>query len=223
MRSAIVGAILAVVVVTGTITFGASLHTLGVAPGSYGWNWDYELLSGFSGQEDLPQPSDERSSTTTATSAPTRGLPGGRVIDGRPVPSSAPPVSPVATAAAVRSRLDRTDQVVLGVGPVPELHSTPAKPSPSGRPEQAGDTLRIVGTATMPAIGDAGMHKMGTGALFLQGRTRRSTQLNKDNKPDPRPERGPRPHPTSRCEPRRRLAFDSQQINERPTTQRRRR
>ena len=54
-RSAILGAMLAVGVAIATVTFGASLTTLVSHPGLYGWNWDYELLSGYGGQQDLPQ------------------------------------------------------------------------------------------------------------------------------------------------------------------------
>ena len=55
VRSAIIGAVLAIVVVTSTVTFGASLRTLVSRPALYGWNWNYELLAGFSGQENLPR------------------------------------------------------------------------------------------------------------------------------------------------------------------------
>ena len=46
--------VLAVVVVVTSITFGASLSFLVSHPPLYGWNWNYALLSGFSGAEDLP-------------------------------------------------------------------------------------------------------------------------------------------------------------------------
>ena len=55
VRSAIVGAVLALVVVISTLTFGTSLERLVSHPELYGWNWSYQLVSGFSGQEDLPQ------------------------------------------------------------------------------------------------------------------------------------------------------------------------
>ena len=55
VRSAILGAVLAIAVVTATFTFGSSLDTLVSRPALYGWNWNYMLLSGFSGDEDLPQ------------------------------------------------------------------------------------------------------------------------------------------------------------------------
>ena len=54
VRSAILGAALAIVVVVSTLTFGASLHTLVSRPALYGWNWDYEL-SGGGGVGNIPQ------------------------------------------------------------------------------------------------------------------------------------------------------------------------
>ena len=54
VRSAIVGAALAIVVVTGTLTFGASLNHLVSHPSLYGWNWTYELSAG-QGNGDIPQ------------------------------------------------------------------------------------------------------------------------------------------------------------------------
>src|ERR1035438_8700115 len=54
VRSAVLGAVLAVVVLVTTVTFGASLDNLVSHPALYGWNWNYALLSGFAGQEDLP-------------------------------------------------------------------------------------------------------------------------------------------------------------------------
>ena len=56
VRSAILGGVLAVLVVVGTVTFGASLNNLVSHPALYGWKWDYTMLSGFSGDEDLPGP-----------------------------------------------------------------------------------------------------------------------------------------------------------------------
>ena len=54
VRSAILGATLAVMVVLSTVVFGASLNNLVTHPGLYGWNWNYALVSGFAGDEDLP-------------------------------------------------------------------------------------------------------------------------------------------------------------------------
>ena len=49
------GALLAIVVVTGTITFGASLRTLVSHPALYGWNWNDEILT-KGGGGDIPLP-----------------------------------------------------------------------------------------------------------------------------------------------------------------------
>ena len=46
VRSAIVGTLIAVVVVVATVTFGTSLDALVSHPDLYGWNWDYELTGG---------------------------------------------------------------------------------------------------------------------------------------------------------------------------------
>ena len=45
VRSAILGAALAVTVTIATVTFGASLDTLVSHPALYGWNWTYALCS----------------------------------------------------------------------------------------------------------------------------------------------------------------------------------
>ncbi len=54
VRSALLGAVIAVVVVVTSITFGSSLSFLVSHPALYGWNWNYALLAGFSAAENLP-------------------------------------------------------------------------------------------------------------------------------------------------------------------------
>ena len=53
VRSAILGAVLAVVVVIATITFGSSMNTLVSHPALYGWNWSDEI-NGGGGLGDIP-------------------------------------------------------------------------------------------------------------------------------------------------------------------------
>ena len=53
VRSAILGAVLAVIVAVATVTFGASLNSLVSHPRLYGWNWDY-VLSAAGGSGDIP-------------------------------------------------------------------------------------------------------------------------------------------------------------------------
>ncbi len=44
-RWSLLSAVIAMIVVTTTLTFGASLHTLVSQPALYGWNWDYAVQS----------------------------------------------------------------------------------------------------------------------------------------------------------------------------------
>ena len=56
MRSAIVGAALAAIVLIATVTFGASLDHLVSTPRLYGWNWSYALSGGDGGGGgDIPE------------------------------------------------------------------------------------------------------------------------------------------------------------------------
>ena len=55
VRSAIVGTALAMVVVVATVIFAASLDTLVSHPALYGWNWTYELRSGYAGVSNIPE------------------------------------------------------------------------------------------------------------------------------------------------------------------------
>ena len=45
-RSVLIGATIAVAIVTATLTFSSGLHTLVSRPALYGWNWNYALSSG---------------------------------------------------------------------------------------------------------------------------------------------------------------------------------
>ena len=191
IRSAIIGAVLAVVVLTSTLTFGTSLRTLVSHPALYGWNWDYQLLAGFSGQEDLPQPQ------VTALLDHDRYVKawagvyfGGAEIDGHAVAViGGDPESPGRTAAALgaqprRSRPDRARRRRRS----PSCTSTSATRCRVNSGQKQPATLRIVGTATMPTVGDGGsLHTtMGTGAL-LSYRLLPAADRNSQNSPVPGP------------------------------------
>ena len=170
VRSAIVGAVLAVVVVTSTVTFGSSLHALVSRPALYGWNWNYQLLSGFGGQEDMPQ---QQLATLLDHDRYVSAWSGiyfaGASIDGQPVPViGTNPGAPVAPPLLSGHGFDKPDEVVLGASTLAALHKHVGDTVivSSGRSSKS-TTLRIVGTATMPAIGANGNHPtMGTGALL---------------------------------------------------------
>jgi hypothetical protein len=67
VRSAIVGATLAVLVVVTTLTFGNSLRSLISRPALYGWNWNYALVAG-TGVGESRSSRGRNSFPTTATS-----------------------------------------------------------------------------------------------------------------------------------------------------------
>jgi hypothetical protein len=170
VRSAIVGAVLAIVVVTSTVTFGSSLHALVSRPALYGWNWNYELLSGFAGQEDMPQ---KQVATLLDHDRYVSAWSGvyfaGASIDGQAVPViGTNPGAPVAPPLLSGHGFEKADEVVLGASTLATLHKHVGDTVVvSSGMSSKSTTLRIVGTATMPAIGANSNHPtMGTGALL---------------------------------------------------------
>ena len=167
VRSAILGAALAILVVVGTVTFGSSLHTLTARPALYGWNWDYEL-SGGNGGGAIPQ---QLSDTALRADHDVAGWGdvyfGGARIGNLSVPGLAvSPNAPVSPPVLSGHGLDATDQIVLGPATLAALHEhlgATVSVNLGTKPAR----LKIVGTATMPAIGQSGsLHmEMGSGAL----------------------------------------------------------
>ena len=169
-RWALVGAVVAMVVVMATLTFGSSLQTLVSQPRLYGWNWDYAVQSS-DGYGPVPNraitmlASDHTVIATSGVSFVTLEL------DGVEVPVLlANPNAPVSPPVIAGHGLQGPDQVVLGAMTLAGLH------------KQIGDTiemryaptfppraipLRIVGVATLPAIGIAeSLHtSMSVGAI----------------------------------------------------------
>lgn len=169
VRSAIVGAALAIVVITGTLTFGASLDHLVSRPALYGWNWTYELSAG-QGNGDIPQHQVTQLLDHDHDVAAWSGIYFAALqLDRVPVPViGASPKAAVAPPILSGHGFDAADQVVLGTNTLAQLHKrvgdTVVVTGGAGKPTR----LRIVGTATMPTIGVVGdSHPtMGTGALL---------------------------------------------------------
>jgi hypothetical protein len=169
LRSAILGALIAVIVMTATLTFATSLNTLVSHPALYGWNWNYELDTseggGFIPTKEAAQLLDHDHDVAAWTGVYFDSL----RVDGDTIPIiGGTPDASVGPPILSGHRLQANDQIVLGATSLAELH------------KQVGDTvevsygtiakrtpLRIVGTATMPAVGPGlGLHlSMGTGAL----------------------------------------------------------
>ena len=168
-RGTVLAAVVAMIVVTTTLTFGASLHTLVSQPALYGWNWDYAVQSS-DGYGPVPNKAvatlrhDPEVTSSSGVSFATMQL------DGVEVPTLlSDPGSPVAPPVTTGHGLSTKHQIVLGAATLAQLHKrigdtvdlkyVPAYPR---RPIR----LTIVGVATMPAIGIAeGLHtSMGVGA-----------------------------------------------------------
>jgi hypothetical protein len=169
VRSAILGAVLAITVVTGAITFGSSLDTLVSHPALYGWNWNDMLLSGFSGDEDLPQ---HQTTTLLGHDEYVSGFTGvyfyALKIDSQPVPVlGASPGAVVQPPLLSGHGFDNSNQVVLGTTTLAQLHKHLGDTVTVSNGVTNPARLTIVGTATMPAIGTQKQHlEMGTGALL---------------------------------------------------------
>ncbi len=169
-RWALLTAVIAMIVLTTTLTFGASLHTLVSRPALYGWNWD-----------DAVQSSDGYGPVPNKALAVLRHDPAVQSysgiwfatlqLDGVEVPTLlAIPESAVAPPIISGNGLATSRQIVLGAATLAQLHKRIGDtvdlqyvPGYPRRPIR----LTIAGVATMPAIGIAeGLHtSMGTGAL----------------------------------------------------------
>ncbi len=170
VRSVLAGAVLAMIVVAATLTFGASLNYLVSRPALYGWNFSYALYS-TDGWGPFPPSATTPLLRRDRLIAAATGVYFLTVqIDGQTVPAI---LSPVRAAVAPRplrgNGLDGPGQVVLGPATLAELH------------KQVGDEvtvqlgpvirdarLRIAGTAALPALGDTlGIHpSLATGAIL---------------------------------------------------------
>jgi len=172
VRSAVLGAVLAVVVVVTSITFGASLNALVSRPSLYGWNWDYALLSGFSGQENLPAAQTAsllRRDPVVAHFAGVYLLE--VVLDGQGVPALVSrPNAVVGPALLSGHGLQSAHEVVLGTATLAALHKHLGDTVVATGKGSHRTLLRIVGTATLPTIkGSGDSLQMGTGAVVSPG------------------------------------------------------
>lgn len=167
VRSALLGTTLAVLVLMGTITFGASLDSLVSTPRLFGWNWDEALASGGG---DIPG---QQAATLLGHDGSVAAWSGyyfgllridGRlvpVLGGRPGTSVQPPV-------LTGHGLLRPDEVVLGAVTLAQLHTHIGDSVVVSSGTGPTTALRVVGTATMPTLGNGGLEhlEMGTGALL---------------------------------------------------------
>jgi hypothetical protein len=171
VRSALFGAVVAVAIVAATLTFGSSLNTLISHPALYGWNWNYALSS--SSGSVPPQSTSLLNSDPYVKAWSPSSFPNIQ-IDGVTVPVLAMPShSKVSPPLLSGHEVDAGNQIVLGEATMQELHKKigdtviASYGSPHDAPIYLHGVLTIVGTATLPAVGNPeNLHtSMGTGGI----------------------------------------------------------
>jgi hypothetical protein len=166
VRSTLLGAALAVLVLVATVVFGTSLDNLVSHPALYGWNWNYALVSGFAGDEDLPGPQTAQLLSHDRYVAAASGVYFADVlIDGQDFPAmGASPGARVAPPLLTGHGLTARNEIVLGTETMDMLHEhVGGTVEVGGRGGGRPVSLTIVGTATMPAAVGPGM---GVGAIL---------------------------------------------------------
>ncbi|HEY8828630.1 MAG TPA: FtsX-like permease family protein [Jatrophihabitantaceae bacterium] len=169
VRSAIFGAALAMIVLTTTVIFGASLHTLVSRPALYGWNWDYEINGGGGVGDIAEKPVTKLLNNDSYVAAWAGYYFSVLQIDGQDVPvMGGSPGALVGPPLLSGHSLDSPDQIVLGASTLAQLHKRVGDSVEVGVRGTATTRLKIVGTGTMPAIGIGGVQhlEMGNGALL---------------------------------------------------------
>jgi hypothetical protein len=178
VRSALLGSVLAVALVITTLTFGSSLHTLVSNPPLYGWNWTYILNPVGSGGGEVPQVALTMLKHDKDVAAYSGASFNDLQVDGQEIPfllenEGATVTPPILTGHGFQGG----NEVVLGAATMAQLHKrlgenvTISYGTAADAPVYIPPTrLRIVGTATFPAIGFASTvsdhTSMGTGVLI---------------------------------------------------------
>jgi putative ABC transport system permease protein len=166
-RPSISGTVVALVILVGSLVFGASLSNLVSHPALYGWNWDTELLAG-SGYGNIPLPRARQLLGHDPDIAAWSGAYFGSVeINRHSVPVIATTNARVSPPILDGHALAGPAQIVLG----PEtLALVGGQVGGTVRVFNGKTTqiMRVAGTATMPAIGVGhGIHSsLGAGAVL---------------------------------------------------------
>ncbi len=190
VRSALLGAVVAITVIVTSLTFASSLNALVSQPTLYGWNWDYALLAGFSAAENLPA----AETTALLDHDPDVAHWTGVYFESATVDGQSVPVLAMRPGAEVRPSilsghpLVEPSQVVLGPATLASLHAHDGETVVAQTDARTRAHLRVVGTATLPTIGGSGdpALEMGTGAVMATSLFSAS-DLNQQDSPVPGP------------------------------------
>ena len=173
VRSVLAGAVLTVIVVAATLTFGASLNYLVSRPALYGWNFSYALYSTDGWGPFPPSLTTPRLDRDPLIAASTGVYFLTVQIDGQTVPAILSPIhAQVAPRVLAGGGLDHPGQVVLGPATLAALHKKVGDEVTVQLGSVIRDArLRVTGTAALPALGDTlGIHpSLSTGAILPTG------------------------------------------------------
>ncbi len=169
LRSALLGAVVAVTVIVTSLTFASSLNALVSQPPLYGWNWNFALLAGFSAAENLPA----AETAALLNHDPDVAHWAGAYFESIDLDGQSPPALAMRPDAAVRPSMlsghapEDASQIVLGPATLASLHKHLGDTVVADTDGHTKIHLRIVGTATLPTIGGSGdpSLQMGTGAV----------------------------------------------------------
>ncbi|MGB9112374.1 MAG: FtsX-like permease family protein [Acidimicrobiales bacterium] len=175
VRSALFGTTLAVLIVAATLTFGSGLSTLVSHPALYGWNWDYALASNYLVPPQAASLVDKDPDVAASSDISFANA----QIDGQTVPIILATTHAHVTPPMLSGHpLEANDQIVLGAATLVQLHKRVGETvlasygTTKDAPVYVPPTrLLIVGTATLPAVGNSQtLHtSMGVGAMIPVG------------------------------------------------------
>ena len=181
VRSALLGAVLAVALVVATLTFGSGLQSLVSHPALYGWDWSYMLNP----SNTVPPKALSLLEHDPYVAAWTGYDYNDFQIDGQNLPFlfegvHPPNTEPISPPILSGHPIEQKDQVVLGAATIAQLHKHigDSVVVTYGNPRNARfyvppTRLVIVGTATLPAVGFSSViadhTSMGTGVLASNG------------------------------------------------------
>jgi hypothetical protein len=177
VRSALLGAVLAVALVVATLTFGSGLRSLVSHPALYGWDWSYMMDP----SNTVPPQALSLLEHDPYVAAWTGYDYNDFQIDGQNLPFlfegvHPPHTQPISPPILSGHPIEQKDQVVLGAATMAQLHKHVGDSvvvtygNPKNAPYYVRPTrLVIVGTATLPAVGYSSViadhTSMGTGVL----------------------------------------------------------
>lgn len=177
VRSALLGTVVAVVMVVATLTFASGLNTLVSHPSLYGWNWTYILNP----SDDVPPQTVAALDHDPDVAAWAGANLANAQIDGQSFPILLSSIKAELSPPILSGHgLNSEGQIVLGAATMAVLHKQVGDTvlisygTPENAPVYVPPTrLKIVGTATLPAVGYTSFiddhTSMGTGALVPVG------------------------------------------------------